>query len=154
MIKKYHQLSYYKIGDKMRTFYIFKISKNMTLLTEDNPYNLYKTLEEIYLLDKKSVSYGKDLLDQLIIPINKEKYNRVIYEINKDNDFYMKMGDKHTIYNRYRDESTTIIIKNSHIILQTTSINKNITNFLPSRNLFVCDFKNKDYFWLSKLVHI
>ena len=138
----------------MRTFYIFKINREMTLLMEETPYNLYRTFEDVYLLDKEKISYGKDILDQLIIPIEKAKYNKLIYERNKDNDFYMKIGDKHTIYNKYRNEKTIITIKNSYILMQTNTINKNIQNFLPFNDLFCCDFINKDYFWLSKLIHI
>lgn len=138
----------------MRTFYVFKISRDLTLLMNDTPYNLYRTLEGVYLLNKESVSYGKDILDQIIVPLNKEKVNRMIYELNKDNDFYMKIGDNHRIINKYRKEETEIIIKNTHILLKTNILNKNIKNFLPSNDFFVCDFANKDYFWLSKLVHL
>ena len=41
-------------------------------------YNLFKSLEDIYLLDKTSIGIGKDLLDQLIVPIDKLKYNKLI----------------------------------------------------------------------------
>ena len=33
----------------MRTFYIFKIKKHFAILTRNNPYSLFKTIEEIYL---------------------------------------------------------------------------------------------------------
>ena len=62
----------------MRTFYIFRINKEMEVLLKDNPYNLFKSLEDIYLLDKTSIGIGKDLLDQLIVPIDKLKYNKLI----------------------------------------------------------------------------
>ena len=39
----------------MRTFYVFKINREMTLLMKESPYNLFKSLEGIYLLDKTSV---------------------------------------------------------------------------------------------------
>lgn len=136
----------------MRTFYVFRISSDLSVLMEDTPYNLYKTLESIYLLNKESASFGKDLLDQLIIPLEKDKISKTIYELNKDNDFYMKVGDKHKIINKYRKEQTEIEVKNSHILLKTNAFYKNIKNFLPSNYFFVCDFANKDYFWLSKLV--
>lgn len=71
----------------MRTFYIFRINKEMEILLKDSPYNLFKSLEDIYLLDKTSIGIGKDLLDQIIVPIDKMKYNKLIYELNKDNDF-------------------------------------------------------------------
>ena len=93
---------------------------------KESPYNLFKSLEGIYLLDKADVGYGKDLLDDLIVPIDKLKYNRLIYDKNKDNDFYMKIGDNHKVVNKYRKEETNIWVKNSHILLKTNIINKNI----------------------------
>ncbi len=138
----------------MRTFYVFKINKNLAILMNDTPYNLYKTLEGIYMLDACNACFGKDLLDQVIVPFDKEKYNKAIYEINKDNDFYMKIGNNHKIINKYRREETEITVKNSHILVKTNMITKNIRNFLPMRDLFVCDFESRDYFWLSKLVHL
>ena len=138
----------------MRAFYIFKINKEMGVLLKDSPYNLYKSLEDIYLLDKTSIGIGKDLLDQLIVPIDKERYNRLIYELNKDNDFYMKNGDTHKVVNKYRKEETIITVKNSHILLKTNIINRDIKKFLPITELFVCDFQNKDYFWLEQLIYL
>ena len=138
----------------MRTFYIFKISKEMGLLLKEAPYNLFESLEDIYLLDKASISLGKELLDQIIVPIDKLKYNKLIYDKNKDNDFYMKMGDTHKIVNKYRKEDTTIGVKYSHIVLKTNIINKDIKKFLPLQDLFACDFQNKDYFWLEELVRL
>ena len=138
----------------MRTFYIFKINKEMGILLKESPYNLFKSLESIYLLDKASVGYGKELLDQIIVPIDKVKFNKLIYEKNKDNDFYMKIGDNHRIFNKYRKEETNILVKNSHILMKTNIISKNIQKFLPLNGLFACDFENKDYFWLEELVQL
>ncbi len=138
----------------MRTFYIFRINKEMQVLLKNNPYNLFKSLEDIYYLDKTSIGIGKDLLDQLVVPIDKEKYNKLIYELNKDNDFYMKNGDMHKIVNKYRNEETTITVKNSHILLKTNIINRNIKKYLPISQGFACDFFNKDYFWLEELIRL
>ena len=63
----------------MRTFYIFRINKEMEVLLKDNPYNLFKSLEDIYYLDKTSIGIGKDLLDQLIVPIDKLKFIPIFY---------------------------------------------------------------------------
>lgn len=126
----------------------------MGILLKESPYNLYKSLENIYFLDRASIGFGKDLLDQLIVPLDKLKYNRLIYDKNKENDFYMKTGDNHRVVNKYRKEDTTITVKNSHILLKTNMINKNIRKFLPITELFACDFENKDYFWLEELVRL
>ncbi len=135
----------------MRTFYIFKISKEMAILLKESPHNLFKSLEDIYYLDKANINLGKDLLDQIIVPIDKLKYNKLIYEKNKNNDFYIKSGDIHKIINKYREENTVITVKNSHILLKTNVLTKNICKFLCDENLFACDFEAKDYFWLEKL---
>lgn len=126
----------------------------MAILLKDSPYNLFKSLEDIYLLDKSSISLGKDLLDQLIVPIDKDKYNKIIYDMNKDNDFYMKSGDLHKIVNKYRKEEINIVVKNSHILLKTNIISKNIKKYLPIDAMFACDFSNKDYFWLEQLMYL
>ncbi len=136
----------------MRTFYIFRISKEMQILLKNSPYNLFKSLEDIYLLDKTDIGIGKDLLDQIVVPIDKERYNKLIYDFNKDNDFYIKSGDTHKVINKYRKEETIITVKNTYILLKTNIINKDIKKFLPITQAFACDFQNKDYFWLEKLI--
>ena len=133
----------------MRTFYIFKINKEMGILLKESPYNLFKSMEGIYLMDKADVGFGKELLDQIIVPIDK-----LIYDKNKENDFYIKSGDIHRIVNKYRKEDTIIKVRNSHILLHTNIINKDIRKFLPISELFACDFENKDYFWLEELVRL
>lgn len=126
----------------------------MGILLKENPYNLFKSLESIYTLDQADVGLGAYLLDQLVVPIDKLKYNKDIYDLNKENDFYMKNGDTHRILNKYRNEEAYITVKKSHIILKTNIINKDIKKFLPLSNLFACDFSNKDYFWLEELVRL
>ena len=122
----------------MRTFYIFKINRELSILLLENPYTLYKTLENIFLMNRDSVSLGKEILEQVTNIIDAKTYNEMIYEKNKDNDFYIKIGNKHQIYNRYRDEETTIIVKNTHILMKTNVLPKNIKYFLPTNDLWVC----------------
>ncbi len=136
----------------MRVFYIFKINRELSILLLDSPYTLFRSLEGIYLLDKDAVSLGRDMLEQISCKIDVLNYNKMLYEKNKDNDFYMKIGNHHRIYNKYRAEETNIYVKNTHILLTTNVLPKNIASFLPSNDLFVCDFENRDYFWLNKLV--
>ena len=137
----------------MRTFYIFKINKELSNILLESPYVLYKSLEGIYLLDKESINIGKDMLEEITLRIDIDKYNKLLYEKNKDNDFYMKIGNNHRIYNKYRAEETNITVKGTHILLTTNVLPKNLNLFLPTNDLFVCDFANRDYFWLQMLVN-
>ena len=135
----------------MRTFYAFRINKELSILLSDTPYNLYRSLENIYYMDKDKVSMGRDLLEQIISLIDIEKINKEIFQKNKDNDFYTKIGSKHRIYNKYRNEETTIMVKKTHILINTNTIPRNLINYLDMKDIFICDFDNKDYFWLTKL---
>ena len=57
------------------------------------------------------------------------------------------------IKNIYSDEITLLKVFNSHIKIKS---NKNYTPFLNTikqynKNIFICDFENKDYFWANKI---
>ena len=83
----------------------------------------------------------------------KSDINNLLYETYKDNDFYAMKGDKHLIYNKYKDETTEIDTHFNYLLLKTNTSKKTIfQNLLFNNNLFVCDFQNKDYFWLDKLI--
>ena len=137
----------------MRTFYIFNISNYLAALTKDNPYNLFKTLEGVYYLDKSNIDLGVSLFDQIAIPFHKNDINELIYSTYKDNDFYSSFGGKHKIYNKYLNELTLLEPRTTYILLKTNTNKKYIfQNIMINNHLFACDFKNKDYFWLDKLV--
>ncbi len=137
----------------MRTFYIFNISDYLATLTKDNPYNLFRTLEGVYYLDKNDLDLGISLFDQIAVPFHKEEISQLIYDTYKNNDFYTVVGNKHRIYNKYLDELVEMEPRCTYILLKTNASKKNIfQNLLINKNLFACDFKNKDYFWLDKLV--
>ena len=65
----------------MRTFYIFKINKELAILTKDSPYNMFKSMEQIYKLDKKDFNLGLKLFEQLAEPLNHQKINTYLYKI-------------------------------------------------------------------------
>ena len=137
----------------MRTFYIFNISNDLARLTKDAPYNLFKTLEGVYYLDKSNLNIGLELFDQIAIPFHKNDINKLLFDTYKDNDFYMTKGNKHRIYNKYLKEITEMEVHFAFILIKTNSSKKNIfQNILINKNLFACDFKNKDYFWLDRLI--
>jgi hypothetical protein len=66
---------------------------------------------------------------------------------------YSRNVNVHTIKNLYFDEISKLTVYNSHIKIKT---NINYPTFIDSlrnfeKNIFVCDFINKDYFWLDKI---
>ena len=116
----------------MRTFYIFKINNEFTALTRNCPYNLFKSMEKIYYTDKKNLNVAYNVYEQIVLPFKKDKINVDIF---------------------YNDEQTKLIVNSSHMILKTTVMAPSFFNILRNySNIFVCDFENKDYFWLESVL--
>ncbi len=137
----------------MRTFYIFKIKREMAILTKETPYTLYRTIENLYYYDSVNTSVSFKIYNDLFDLFNKEYINKRINNLFKDNRYYSKEGDIHKIINKYRPENTVLKVYKSHLLLKSDSIKPTLlVNYLMSDNLFVCDFKNKDYFWLDEFV--
>ncbi len=136
----------------MRTFYLFKIKTNYSILTKNNPYNLYKTLEEIYHLKKDEIKIAYDLFSQIRDTFNKELLDNNIYEYYKNKYTYTKINNTHIINDYYTDEKSKLTINPTYLLIRST---KQIPTFLRTitkkNNIFVCDFDNIDYFWLDEL---
>lgn len=136
----------------MRTFYIFKINQEMAILTKDTPYNMFKSMERIYKLDKKDFSLALKMFEQLAVPIDHNKLNLRLYNAYKDNDHYTKYRNVHKINNRYKPEESKLVVNNIYLLLESNIIKPLFLKALNyDSNLFVCDFENKDYFWLDSL---
>lgn len=137
----------------MRTFYLFKIKKSYSELTKRNPYNLYKAIENIYYLKAEQLDYLSIFFRQIRDTFNKECIDNNIYEYYKNRYTYTKVNDTHFINDYYTEEKSKLIINPSFLYIKST---KNIPTFLKAitkkDNIFVCDFINKDYFWLEELV--
>ena len=137
----------------MRKFFIFNINDEMTILSKKNPYNIYKSLEQIYKMKKEDANIGMNIYEQIITPININKMNQEIFEIYKNNDYYSKVNNKHIFYNKYRPEETKLTINNSYITLESDAILPVFFKTLnKNKNLLACDFENKDYFWMDELL--
>lgn len=136
----------------MRTFYIFKVKEEYATLTKNNPYQLFRMLEFIYNLDKQEVEEGADLFYKMIEKLNNKKLDIQIFKKYHEDYFYMKFKNIHQVNNVYKKEASKLILKNHYLILESTTIKPSFLEDLETvPNLFLCDFENKDYFWLEKL---
>ena len=83
-----------------------------------------------------------------------DKYNDYIKKNNLGKENYICYNYTHTINDFYFNESTKMIINNSHIKIKT---NKNVPSFFYNirnfKNIFVCDFNNHDYFLLEDTIY-
>ena len=121
-------------------------------MLKDNPYELYHALQTIYYRDEDDINIGYKFISQLIEPLVVKDLDIAIFKKYKNNYFYMKYKNVHSMHDVYRKENTVLSIYKTYIKLETDAIKP---KFLDSLNkypyLFACDFENKDYFWLEAL---
>ena len=135
---------------KLRTFYIFKINDNKAKVYHKNTKLLYQILESINNIDSNDISFAFNLFKEIVSPYNKNNINEYIYNNYKKDISYVINKNTYIIDN---NEFTKIIVNKSNIKVITNKNNPIIFKYFKNyiNNLFVCDFKNKDYFWLELL---
>ena len=134
----------------MRTYYIFRINKYFAYVYKKWPYRMYKIIEELYYNKDYDMLANYRYYKKFAIEFNKLAINEYIYNLNKTNQNYYRDNNIHIIsnekYNKLTINTTCIMLKTDDIY----SIFLNDLNVYLD-NVFVCDFKNKDYFWLESL---
>ena len=134
----------------MRVYYIFKINDTFSNLYYNKTFYLYKMLEQISKTSQNDFIISYRLFEQMALPFSKSEINNRIYNRYYFDDSYCKTLNHHFLNNN--EEKTKLTVYNTYIKIKT---NKNMTSFFKclnyDSNIFVCDFINKDYFWLSKV---
>ena len=136
----------------MRTFYIYDVNELCYDMYQNYPYQLYKIFEDIYYTSKYNKRIAISSYDGIIQKFNKQFVHDFLLVHFRLNHFYHYKNGVHTISN-YQEYSRLLVSSYSLKII----ITNNYSNFLKeidkySECMFVCDFKNNDYFWLHKVV--
>ena len=136
----------------MRIYYIFLIRKEIYEITKNKPENLYKLLESIYLLNNDDVVLGFKMFDKICEPIPKKNFNKLIKDTNIENISYSSFGSTHLINDFSNNETTKLLINNSHLKIKSNTFYPSFFRDLENiPYLFVCDFINMDYFYLKNV---
>lgn len=135
----------------MRTFYIFKINNMFQTFYNNKSNILFKMFNEIYSSNNQDLINKFRLFEQITIPINKKIFNNYIMLKHRDDKYYTKNTNIHTIENS--QEISRLIINNTFLKIKS---NKNINSFIKDlyeskESVFVIDFNNKDYFWINEI---
>lgn len=135
----------------MHEYYLFHIKQDIYDICKNDGYMLYQTLENIYKLKKKNLNYGISLYKQLCIPFNLEILNDFL--LKKYKKQLKKSKNKYLIINNYICEKTLLKLGYSRIYIKT---NVNLPQILKTfefynQKIFVCEFKNRNFFWLTKM---
>ena len=139
----------------MRLYYVFNIKSEIIDLYKDKPASLYRILENIYFMHEEDINYGFSIFKELTNKIKVLELNNNIYiKLHKDL-VYSKTSNEHVINDLYHDEVSILKIKSSHLIIES---NKSMSSFFKvlldmGSNYFVCDFKDKDFFFLSEITN-
>lgn len=136
----------------MKVYYIFKIKKEFISLYKDSPSVLFHILKSIYYLDKEEVEYGYNLFRQLTLSFNKNKLDRKLFiKLHQDIPYSKRQG-VHVINNLYRNEISRLEVHNFYCKLEAEQNFSTFFEILEKEfdNLFVCTFKQTDFFFLQK----
>ncbi len=130
----------------MRKYYLFLIQTEYFKLFRKNPKTLYDILYNLYQLKEPNFNYGFSLFDSICQPFSVKLLNHYIQERYTCTIVNSKQLKIHSIC-----EKTILQIGYGCIVIKS---NVNFPEILKvfhiyNKKIFVCDFKNKDYFWLS-----
>lgn len=136
----------------MKVYFIFDLKEEFIKLYLGNERVLFNILKQIYYLDKDEVIFGYNLFSQLTNPIDKATLDRKIFIEYHQDIPYSKKGQIHYINNLYKDEISRLEIKKSYIRLESEQTFSTFFSILKSfsKNYFVCDFANQEYFFLNE----
>lgn len=137
----------------MRIYYVFDVKDEFVSLYKDNANTLYNILNQMYYMKREDINYGYNLFRQIVNKQDKFKLDKYIFLLMHNKMKYAKKGNDHVINNLYKDEVSILKVKNTHILINS---NKSYTEFFNilydyNPNLFVCDFINQDYFFISNI---
>lgn len=129
----------------MRKYYLFVVKKEFSRVYRNNAETLYKTLENLYKTKSKNFNYEIALYNQLCLPFNVDILTNYF-----DHQSSMKKNKNKYFY---RNKSEVVYFKINYSCCQIVT-NMNLPSVLKvfdyySKDIFVCDFENRDYFWLT-----
>lgn len=135
-----------KIGDFM--YYLFIIKKEIYEIYKNKEFSLYKLLFNLYNLNKEDYTYGITLYNQLCDTVNIKKIKQYFELLNK-----VRIG-KNKYYLTENKIAHLIIINPSHITYKTEKISLNILYILNnySKYIFICNFKENEFFFLKEKI--
>ena len=134
----------------MRTYYIFNVNRYFSYMYKNKPFKMYKIFEEIYYSKSYDSLNTYRNFETVAVPFNKAMLNEYIYFEYKLKYGYKRKDNLHYLNTT---EKSVLRINNYNIKIETEGNYSEFFNEISNynNNLFVCDFENMDYFWLSKL---
>ena len=136
----------------MKEYYVFNLKKEFAYLYRDKQSELFYIFNRIYYMKEIDKDYGYNLFEQISNFFDKKEVNNFITERYVNSMMYSKNDDEHIINNLFLGEISIMKVKSTYIKIESNILNPVFFNDLKeyTNNLFVCSFKDNDYFFLTK----
>lgn len=133
----------------MKKYYLFVIKNEYYKIYRKTPVMLYKTLENLYMLERYDFSYGISLYNQLCQPFSVKLLTNYI-----TNKYKCYQASPKILQIKSLVEKTFIQIGYSAVIIFTNAEYPEILKVFNTynRKIFVCDFEHQKCFWLNHQV--
>ena len=136
----------------MKELFIFDVKEEFYKLYKEKPSELFFIFNRIYKMKASDKEYGYNLFSQISNFFDKKKINDYISNQYKDKIMYSRNYNEHIINNLFFNEISILTVKSSNIKIESNTEKPSFLEDLKSLklHLFVCDFKNQDYFFLTR----
>jgi len=135
----------------MKEYLIFNIKDEFIKMYKDRPSELFSIFNRIYYMKAIDKNYGYNLFAQLSNFYDKNDVNDFLYRKYKDKIMYSTIHSEHIINNLFLNEISILNVRSSNIKIETNNDNctffESLLSYSP--NLFVCNFKEQEYFFLK-----
>lgn len=135
----------------MKEYYVFLIRDEFVKLYSSKSSDLFYIFNRIYYMKEMDKMYGYNLFSQISNFFNKDDVNEFLYNKYKDKIMYSYTNDEHIINNLFLNEISILKVKPSNIRIQTNTSSSSFLEDLKNynKNLFVCNFKEQEFFFIS-----
>lgn len=135
----------------MKEYYVFLIRDEFVKLYSSKSSDLFYIFNRIYYMKEMDKMYGYNLFSQISYFFNKDDVNEFLYNKYKDKIMYSYTNDEHIINNLFLNEVSILKVKPSSIRIQTNTSSSSFLEDLKNynKNLFVCNFKEQEFFFIS-----
>lgn len=135
----------------MKEYYVFLIRDEFVKLYSSKSSDLFYIFNRIYYMKEMDKMYGYNLFSQISNFFNKDDVNEFLYNKYKDKIMYSYKNDEHIINNLFLNEVSILKVKPSSIRIQTNTSSSSFLEDLKNynKNLFVCNFKEQEFFFIS-----
>ena len=140
----------------MNEFFIFSLKEEFYKLYRNKTSELFYIFNRIYNMKLSDKEYGYNLFCQVCNFFDKDYINKFMKEKYKDKIMYSNSFNEHVINNLFLNEISILAVKSSNLKIESNVSKPSFLEDLKEvkLNLFLCDFKNKEYYFINKKIKV